>query len=102
MNGLLAFRIHEISGWLGEYQLRPGLILVRATEPGPPAWGVRVNRLEERPSRKVILYGQRLPGWDVEMPPQVLRPGMKYHIYITDGGRSGGAEFVAEEPLPDC
>jgi hypothetical protein len=101
-NGRIAFRIHEISSWLRDYQPRPGLILVHAWEPGPAAWSVRRNSLEERPARKVILYGQHLPGWEVEQRPHVLRPGLKYHIYITDGGHAGNADFVADEPLPEC
>lgn len=101
-NGSLAFRVHEISGWLRDYQPRPGLILVRAWEKGPVAWSVRVNSLEKRPERKIILYGQRLPGWEVERPPHQLRPGLTYHIYITDGGRTGNADFIADAPLPRC
>ena len=100
--GLLAFRIHEISGWLSDYQPRPGLILVRAWEPGPSEWSVRENTLKERQPRKVILYAQRLPGWDVEQPPHALQRGKKYHVYITDSGHSGNADFIAGEPLPDC
>ena len=101
-NGRLAFRIHEISGRLRDYRPRPGLIVVHAYEPGHAAWSVRENTLAERPARKVILYGQKMSGWEVEQPPHVLRPGMKYHIYITDGGHAGNADFVANEPLPNC
>ena len=52
-NGRLAFRIHEISGWLRDYQPRPGLIIVGAWERGPATWAVRENSLAERPARKV-------------------------------------------------
>jgi len=101
-NGRLAFRIHEIGGWLWDYQPRPGLIVVQAWEPAHAAWSVRKNSLEERPPRKVILYGQLFPEWEVEQRPHELRSGTKYHIYITDGGHSGSADFVAGEPLPKC
>jgi hypothetical protein len=100
-NGRLAFRIHEISGWLRDYQPRPRMIIVHGYGAGR-VWSVRENTLEERPARKVILYGQLFPGWAVEERPHKLRPGEKYHVYITDGGHSGSADFVAAEPLPDC
>ena len=100
-NGRLAFRIHEISGRLRDYQPRPGMIIVQGYGAGP-VWSVRSNSLEERPARKVILYGQLFPGWEVEERPQKLRPGIKYHVYITDGGHSGNADFVVDEPLPGC
>lgn len=100
-NGRLAFRIHEIGGWLRDYQPRPGMIIVHAYDP-ELVWSVQRNSLEERPARKVILYGQLFPGWEVWERPHKLRPGTKYHIYITDGGHSGNADFVADESLPDC
>jgi len=100
--GRPAFRIHAIPGWFRDYQPRPGLIVIQAWDGSGAAWSVRENSLDERPARKVVLYGQHLAGWVVEEAPHALRPGMKYHLYMTDGGHAAQTDFVADEPVPDC
>ena len=107
-NGRLAFRIHEIDGPLWDYQPRPSLVLVRVagtggTQPGA-MWdaSVKFKSSDERKSRKLMLYGQHLPEWEVEVPPQQLRAGTEYTVYMNDGGHSGHTQFVAGDPLPTC
>ena len=107
--GRLAFRIHEIDGWLWDYQPRPSWVLVREAqlqnEKARPIWDARISDLEKsakRPSRKVVLYGQHLPGWEVDTAPHRLRPGTEYYVHIADTGRSSETHIVAGERLPPC
>lgn len=105
--GRLAFRIHEIDGWLWDYQPRPNLVFVRESELGKREtqmmWSARINDPEnKRPSRQLMLYGQSLPEWEVEVRPHQLSAGTRYFVYMTDSGRSGEADFFAGVSLPTC
>ena len=107
--GRLAFRIYEIDGWLWDYQPRPSWVLVRETQlqsgSARAMWNVRINDLEKfgkRPSRKIVLYGQHMPEWEVDVAPHQLRPGTEYFVHIADTGRSGETHIVAGERLPTC
>jgi hypothetical protein len=106
LEGRLAFRVHEIDGLLWDYQPRPNMVLVRETSGHPQRmWSARINDLEksdERPSRELMLYGQHLPEWEVDIPAHQLRAGKEYLVYMTDTGHSGETQFVAGEPLPKC
>jgi hypothetical protein len=113
LNGRLAFRIHQIDGWLSDYQPRPMAVLVMESN-GPESrfpgvWSAefkfysdRDNGFDRRPARTVMLYGKRLPGWDVSQSARPLRHGVEYEIVIRDSGRSGYAAFTFGEPLSVC
>jgi hypothetical protein len=113
LNGRVAFRIHEIDGWLSDYQPRPMSVLVlessgpRSKFPG--VWSAefkyysdRDNGFDSRPARKLMVYGQRLPGWDVSQTAEPLRHAERYEIVIRDSGHNGYADFSLREPLPTC
>lgn len=62
----------------------------------------RDNGYDRRPVRKLMVYGQRLPGWEVSQAAEPLRQGIDYEIHIGDGGHSGYAAFTSGETLPNC
>jgi hypothetical protein len=116
LNGQLAFRVHRIEGWFTDYQPRPTRVLVlehydgddfqKAAAPyrWPGLWSAELNHdaFENRPSRQLIVYGQRLPGWEVSQSARPLVRGRSYSLSISDGGRDGYADFTAGVPLPAC
>jgi hypothetical protein len=114
LNGKLAFRIEKIEGWFSDYQPRPDSVTVLAEGYGPGSnwpgvwaaelkyYGERNGNFEKRPSRKVIAYGQALPGWQVAQSPKPLQSGTAYWFGAHDGGRSGAVRFVAGTHFKPC
>lgn len=123
LHGQLAFRIHEIEGLLSDYQPRPMSVLVLEDFAGsheefmgseapfrwPGLWSAELKYggydrgvYERRPSRKLIVYGQRLPHWEVAQPAKPLTDGKSYSVIMMDGGRYSQTSFTAGEPFPAC
>ena len=114
LNGKLAFRIEKIDGWFSDYQPRPSSVIVLAEGYGPGStwpgvWAAELkyygelhSNYETRPARKLIAYGQDLPGWQVGQVAKPLQSGMAYWFSATDSGRHGAARFVAGAPLKRC
>ncbi len=112
LNGQLAFRIHEIDGLFSDYQPRPMAVVVHEADGPhrfPGIWsaeykyyGDRDNGFDRRPARKLIVYGQKLAGWDVSQPALPLQQGVKYDIFVGDGGHSGYSEFTYGARLVAC
>lgn len=114
LNGKLAFHFEKIDGWLSDYQPRPDRVIVLAEGYGPGStwpgvwaaelkyYGERNSNLKKRPARKVIAYGQVLPGWQVGQRAKPLQTGTAYWFSARDSGRSGAVRFVAGAPLKPC
>ena len=114
LNGKLAFHIEKIDGWFSDYRPRPSEVIVLAEGYGPGStwpgvwaaelkyYGERHSNYEARPARKLIAYGQILPGWQVGQRAKPLHPGMAYWFSATDNGRRGAARFVAGTHLKPC
>lgn len=114
LNGKLAFHIEEIDGWFRDYQPRPSSVSVVAEGYGPAstwpgAWaaelkyyGERDSNYERRPARKLIAYGQALPGWQVAQRAKPLEPGTAYWFSVKDNGHRGVTGFVPGTSLKPC
>lgn len=114
LNGKVAFRISKIEGLFSDYQPRLNRVIVLAEGYGPGSswpglwaaelkyYGERNGSYETRPARKLIAYGQVLPGWQVGQRPKPLQPGTAYWFSADDSGRSGATRFVAGKPLEPC
>jgi hypothetical protein len=120
LNGQLAFRLHPIDGWFIDYQPRPMSVLVQEDLDGGNGdflnsahrrrglWSAELKYdgdggvYQKRPSRQLIVYGQRLPRWEVEKAAKPLINGKNYRITIADSGRYGYADLTAGGPLPAC
>jgi hypothetical protein len=114
LNGKLAFRIEKIDGWFSDYEPRPDSVIVLAEGYGPGStwpgvWsaelkyhGARHDAHDSRPVRKLIVYGQRLPEWEVGQRAKPLELGKGYWFNARDGGRSGAVRFVAGAHFGTC
>lgn len=113
LGGQLAFRIYPIDGWFRDYVPRPSSVMVGSgdgTHEWPGMWSAEAKFYgdEETFSKKlivgqVLVYGQRLPGWEVSQPAKALQHGHKHWISMDDPkGHGGWAEFTAGEPLRTC
>lgn len=114
LKGKPAFRIAKIDGWFSDYQPRPNRVIVLAEGYGPGSswpgvwaaelkyYGERNGSYETRPARKLIAYGQVLPGWQLGQRPKPLHPGTAYWFSAGDSGRSGAARFVAGTQFEPC
>jgi hypothetical protein len=109
----IGFRIKDIDGWFRNYKPRPSKVLVKRAEgPGsayPGVWSTmleyrsdRDTGYDNRPSRALILYGQKMHGWSIDKAPETLRMGERYEVTIGDGGRMGWTRFVVGAALPTC
>ena len=104
----IGFKIVPIDGWLRDYQPRPDELYVRVADSRSYeeavvwATGLSYDDFDKRTPRKIIAYGQQIPGWEVQQPPKPLSEGVRYSLSISDGGHHGWAEFEAGKPLPAC
>ena len=114
LNGKLAFHIQEIDGWFRDYQPRPSSVIVLAEGYGPDStwpgmwaaelkyYGERHSQYERRPARKLIAYGQPLPGWQVGQQAKPLERGTAYWFSVDDNGHRGATRFVPGQSLKPC
>jgi len=110
----VGFAIAPIEGVFSDYQPRPSDIWIRSNDARAwdkaVVWAARLpytstgdnSAHEERPSRKLIVYGEQMPRWNVEHGPKPLVQGQTYSAYFSDGGHNGWAEFEMGKPLPVC
>lgn len=110
----VGFAIAPIEGLFSDYQPRPSDIWIRSNDDRDwdkaVVWAARLpyrstgdnEAHDTRPSRKVIVYGEQLPRWNVEHGPKPLVEGQTYSAHFTDGGHNGWAEFEYGKPLPAC
>ena len=109
----VGFAIAPIEGLFSDYQPRPSDISLRGDDERGwdeaamwsahmPMKGPEDANYRNRPSHRVIKYGQPLAGWETERPAKPLEQGQTYRVHISDGGHNGRAEFEMGKPLPAC
>ena len=109
----IGFRISPIDGWFRDYVPRPSRILVRSDDERPyeeaRVWETHLayhgpgdKAYEARPGQRLISYGQKFVGWELEQQPKALINGSKYVLHISDGGHDGWAEFDMGTAIPVC
>ena len=104
----IGFKIAPIDGWLRDYQPRPHELHVRIADSRPyeeaVVWATSLSHVnfDSRIPRKIIPYGQQIAGWEVQRPPKPLSEGVRYSIWMSDGGHNGGVEFKVGKQLPVC
>ena len=104
----IGFKIFPINGWHREYDPRPSDLFVQVADGQPydqaVVWATRLryDDFGKRTPRKLIAYGERLLGWEVQQPPKPLSKGIRYRVHVSDGGHNGNAEFEIGKALPVC
>jgi hypothetical protein len=109
----VGFAIAPIEGVFSDYQPRPSELWIRASNDRDyreaVVWAARLpytingdnSAYDTRPSRKLIIYGEQLPRWNINHS-KPLAEGQTYSAHFSDGGHNGWAEFKYGKPLPAC
>ena len=110
----VGFAIAPIEGVFSDYQPRPSELWIRSNNDRDyreaVVWAARLpypisgdnSAHDTRPSRKLIVYGESLPRWNVNHGPKPLVEGQAYSAHLSDGGHKGSAVFELGKPLPAC
>lgn len=108
LDDTVGFRISPIDGWVRDYQPRPDELYVRVADgrryENAVVWATRLNHddFDKRASRTLIVYGQRILGWETQQQPKPLSRRVGYAVSISDGGHHGRAKFELGKPMPAC
>ena len=104
----IGFKILPIDGLLRDYQPRPNEVYVRISNSQPykeaVVWATRLSydSFDNRTTREIIPYGQKISGWEVQHSPKPLSEGIRYYVSISDGGHDGLVHFEVGKQLPAC